>query len=69
MNHPSLEYQEPKLPANVMCCEDCEEPLLDGDTYLMLDGLPICSDCVDNMSAVELLDRFHINFEVTRYDS
>ena len=40
----------------VCCCDECGEPIYDGEKYYELNGEAICGDCVDNMTSRELLD-------------
>lgn len=40
----------------VFYCDECREPICDGETYYEINGEVICKNCIDNMTTSELLD-------------
>lgn len=48
-------------PPTVYTCDECGEGIREGDEYID-ESVKICRDCIENMSAMELLDVLDIGF-------
>lgn len=48
-------------PRAVYTCEECGEAIREGDEYLD-ENVKVCRECIENMSALELLDILEISF-------
>lgn len=56
----------PEPPA-VCTCDKCGESIREGDEYIDDNG-NVCRDCIENMSAVELLDVLDIRFRTAEVE-
>lgn len=42
-------------PTPVTHCNCCGEPIIPGDEYAVIDGIPYCEGCIDDMPYCELI--------------
>lgn len=56
----------PELRA-VHTCSECGEAIREGDEYLD-ENVKVCRECIENMSALELLDILEISFRTAEVE-
>lgn len=54
-------------PKVVNYCHECGDDIYEGDKYIN-ENVPLCKDCIENMSAMELIDFLDIEIHTAKFE-